>query len=89
MSSVTMQNRTISAEWITPGWFGMITCALKCFAFFGGSFVLSQVTIPRFISFTEIFLVLKLTLFPGRVSVMDSWRISTKFTSAVMLAGYN
>ena len=48
---------------------------------------MSPATIPRLMSFTEMFFTLKPTLSPGKASVRASWCISTDLTSVDMLAG--
>lgn len=67
----------------------LITWAVKCSAAMGGSFLLSPATLPRRISLTDTFLMLKPTLSPGRASGRDSWCISTDFTSVVRFGGAN
>merc|ERR1719370_2239837 len=72
---------------ISPGWLRTMTLALKFLHSLAGSFLESEATFPRRISFTETFLTLKPTLSPGRASGRDSWCISTDLTSVVTLAG--
>jgi len=64
-----------------------ITWALNSSASFGGSFFESPATLPRRISFTEMFLTLNPTLSPGAASSRAVWCISTDFTSVVTFTG--
>ena len=72
---------------IWPGWFKIITRAVKPAASIGGSFLLSPATLPWQTSLTDTFLTLKPTLSPGRAELNASWFISTEFTSVVTLTG--
>merc|ERR1712193_255970 len=72
---------------ISPGWFRIMTWALKLSAPLAGSFLLSEQTLPRRTSFTDTFFTLKPTLSPGRASGRDSWCISTDLTSVVTIGG--
>uniref|UniRef100_A0A0A9DWI7 Uncharacterized protein n=1 Tax=Arundo donax TaxID=35708 RepID=A0A0A9DWI7_ARUDO len=65
----------------------MITCAVKLAASLAGSSLELEATYPRFRSLTATFFTLNPTLSPGRASCIDSWCISTDFTSVVRPLG--
>mmetsp|Transcript_56032 Transcript_56032/g.132142 ORF Transcript_56032/g.132142 Transcript_56032/m.132142 type:complete len:216 (-) Transcript_56032:603-1250(-) len=87
MWAVWQSSTGVYPAWIWPGWFKMMTWAVKEAVSLAGSFLESEATLPRRISLTETFFTLKPTLSPGTAWGRDSWCISTDLTSVVTLAG--